>query len=47
MFVTVAKFKRRARYLEFFIRVAEKALSEGIPDICIEWCEDTSIWLTK
>jgi hypothetical protein len=44
---TVLKFKRRARYLEFFTQCVQKALSEGIYDLANEWCEDTTQWLTK
>ncbi len=45
--ISVCKFKRRARYLEFFVQTAQKALAEGIPDMALEWCEDTLTWLHK
>lgn len=44
---TVVKFKRRQRYLEFFVQVAQKALTEGMATQVMDWCEDTSSWLTK
>nr|XP_034306398.1 cilia- and flagella-associated protein 54 isoform X5 [Crassostrea gigas] len=43
----VVKFKRRQRYLEFFVQVAQKALTEGMATQVMDWCEDTSSWLTK
>ncbi len=46
-FVTVAKFKRRARYLEFFVQVAQKAMAEGLHEQALEWCDDTVQWLIK
>ena len=44
---SVIKFKRRARYLEFFVQCAEKALTEGIAPTALEWCVDTEQWLFK
>ncbi|XP_071817646.1 cilia- and flagella-associated protein 54-like isoform X3 [Apostichopus japonicus] len=43
----VVKFRRRARYLEFFVQVVQKALSEGLVDIATEWCEETIHWLIR
>ncbi|XP_041347318.1 cilia- and flagella-associated protein 54-like [Gigantopelta aegis] len=43
----VVKFKRRARYLEFFVHVCQNALTEGFPEQVIEWCEDSMNWLQK
>ncbi|XP_063952273.1 cilia- and flagella-associated protein 54-like isoform X1 [Lytechinus pictus] len=43
----VVKFRRRARYLEFFVQVVQKALSEGLVDVAIEWCEETITWLVR
>lgn len=43
----VVKFKRRARYLEFFVHVAQKGLTEGEVSQVVDWCEDTVNWLTK
>ena len=47
LLVSVIKFKRRARYLEFFVQCAEKALTEGIAPTALEWCVDTEQWLFK
>ena len=47
MLYSVVKFKRRARYLEFFVQVAEKALAEEAVDLVMEWCTDTNQWLAK
>ncbi|XP_062618793.1 cilia- and flagella-associated protein 54-like [Saccostrea cucullata] len=43
----VVKFKRRHRYLEFFVQVAQKALTEGMANQVMDWCDDTSTWLAK
>ncbi|XP_052282343.1 cilia- and flagella-associated protein 54-like isoform X6 [Dreissena polymorpha] len=43
----VAKFKKRARYLEFFVQVAQKALTEGLPELAMEWCDDTENWIAR
>ncbi|CAH1784493.1 unnamed protein product [Owenia fusiformis] len=43
----ILKFKRRTRYLEFFVQVIEKALAEGLADYAIDWCQDTFSWLNK
>ncbi|XP_071960070.1 cilia- and flagella-associated protein 54-like [Antedon mediterranea] len=43
----VVKFRRRARYLEFFVQVMQKALSEGLVDIATEWCDETKTWLLR
>ena len=45
--ILVAKFKRRARYLEFFVQVAQKALQENLPESALEWCDDSVLWLLK
>lgn len=47
MSFTVAKFKKRARYLEFFVQVAQKALTEGLPELALEWCDDTENWIAR
>ena len=39
--VAVIKFKKRAQFLEFFVRVAEKGLWEGLEENVQEWCADT------
>ncbi|KAK3608116.1 hypothetical protein CHS0354_004771 [Potamilus streckersoni] len=46
-FKEVAKFRKRARYLEFIVQVAQKALTEGLPDQALEWCEDAVGWLVR
>ncbi|ELU16988.1 hypothetical protein CAPTEDRAFT_224115 [Capitella teleta] len=46
-FKEVVKFKRRARYLEFFTQCVQKTLSEGTYDLALEWCEETTQWLIK
>ncbi|XP_069141650.1 cilia- and flagella-associated protein 54-like isoform X4 [Argopecten irradians] len=43
----VAKFKRRHRYLEFFVQVAQKALAEGMSQQAADWCDETANWLTR
>ncbi|KAK6177089.1 hypothetical protein SNE40_015265 [Patella caerulea] len=43
----VLKFKRRARYLEFVVQVAQKGLLEGLAEQVIDWCEDCVHWLQK
>ncbi|XP_052780184.1 cilia- and flagella-associated protein 54-like isoform X4 [Mya arenaria] len=43
----VSRFKKRARYLEFFVQVAQKALTEGLPELAMEWCDDTDNWITR
>ncbi|XP_071809881.1 cilia- and flagella-associated protein 54-like isoform X2 [Asterias amurensis] len=43
----VVKFRRRARFLEFVVQVVQKALSEGLVDTAIEWCEDSVLWLIR
>ncbi|XP_074644089.1 cilia- and flagella-associated protein 54-like [Tubulanus polymorphus] len=43
----VVKFKRRARYIEFFVQVAVKALAEGLASSALDWCEETAQWLNK
>ncbi|XP_056000170.1 cilia- and flagella-associated protein 54-like isoform X4 [Ostrea edulis] len=43
----VVKFKRRHRYLEFFVQVAQKALTEGMANQVMDWCDDTATWLSK
>lgn len=43
----VVKFKRRHRYLEFFVQVAQKALTEGMSQQAADWCDETANWLTR
>lgn len=46
-FAEVKKFKRRPRYLEFFIQVARKGLADGSADLVISWCVDAEQMLVK
>lgn len=46
-FFPVAKFKKRQRYLEFFVQVAQKALTEGLAAQASDWCDETAGWLSK
>jgi len=46
-FVEVKKFKRRPRYLEFFIQVAWKGLADGNAELVIGWCMDAEQVLVK
>uniref|UniRef100_A0A1I8IMC1 UDENN domain-containing protein n=1 Tax=Macrostomum lignano TaxID=282301 RepID=A0A1I8IMC1_9PLAT len=43
----VSKFRKRMRYIEFFVKVAEKGLSEGHYDLVIEWTKETTDYLDK
>jgi hypothetical protein len=43
----VVKFKKRQRYLEFFVQVAQKALTEGLYSQVVDWCEETTNALTR
>jgi hypothetical protein len=43
----VAKFRRRTRYLEFLVRVVQKAFHEGHRDLVLEWAEETLSWLNR
>lgn len=45
--LSVQKFKRRNRYLEFLVQVVQKAISEGFSELAIEWCEDALTWITR
>jgi len=46
-FAEVKKFKRRPRYLEFFVRVARKGLADGNAELVITWCIDAEQVLVK
>ncbi|KAL3852227.1 hypothetical protein ACJMK2_015897, partial [Sinanodonta woodiana] len=46
-FKEVSKFRKRTQYLEFIVQVAQKALTEGLPDQAMEWCEDAVSWLVN
>ncbi|XP_064604908.1 cilia- and flagella-associated protein 54-like isoform X2 [Liolophura sinensis] len=47
VFKELVKFKRRARYLEFLVQLVQKALSEGQPEMALDWCEDAHQWIAK
>jgi len=47
LFAEVKKFKRRPRYLEFFVQVARKGLADGNADLVISWCTDAEQVLVK
>jgi len=47
LFAEVKKFKRRPRYLEFFVQVARKGLADGSADLVISWCTDAEQVLVK
>jgi len=46
-FTEVKKFKRRPRYLEFFVQVARKGLADGNAELVIGWCIDAEQLLVK
>ncbi len=41
------KFKRRTKYLQYFVMVSEKALANDLLDKVLEWCNETETWLNK
>jgi hypothetical protein len=43
----VIKFKRRTKYLQYFVLVAEKALTGDFLEKVLEWSNETEIWLNK
>ncbi|CAB3989196.1 Hypothetical predicted protein, partial [Paramuricea clavata] len=43
----VMKFKRRTKYLQYFVMVVEKALATDAPEKVLEWSNDTEMWLNK
>jgi hypothetical protein len=43
----VIKFKRRTKYLQYFVLVAEKALAGDFLEKVLEWSNETEIWLNK
>jgi len=46
-FTELKKFKRRPRYLEFFVQVARKGLADGSAELVISWCTDAEQVLVK
>jgi len=47
LYAEVKKFKRRPRYLEFFIQVARKGLADGSADLVTGWCTEAEQVLVK
>ncbi|XP_063397833.1 cilia- and flagella-associated protein 54-like isoform X1 [Mytilus trossulus] len=43
----VVKFRKRPKYLEYFVQVAQKALTEGLYTQLVDWCEETTNSLTR
>ena len=43
----VLKFKRRTRFLGFFVQVLAKALQEGLTETALEWTNDTIGWIVR
>ena len=43
----VLKFKKKPQFLEFIVRVLQKAISENIQEQAIEWCKEVNDWLEK
>ena len=44
---TVLKFKRRTRFLGFYVQVLAKALQEGLTETALEWTNDTMTWIIR
>ncbi|EDV29741.1 uncharacterized protein TRIADDRAFT_52451 [Trichoplax adhaerens] len=43
----VTKFRRRARFLEFFVHIVVKASQEGHAELILEWSTETFHWLQR
>lgn len=41
------KFKRRTRFLGFYVQVLAKALQEGLIQTALEWNNDTMGWIIR
>ena len=41
------KFKRRTKYLQYFVMVVEKALANELVEKVLEWSNDTEVWLNR
>ena len=41
------KFKRRTRFLGFYVQVLAKALQEGLTETALEWSSDTIGWMMR
>lgn len=44
---TVLKFKRRTRFLGFYVQVLAKALQEGMTETALDWTNDTMTWIIR
>lgn len=43
----IGKFRRRSRYLEYFVHVLRKAMHAGLVESAIEWAQDVLMWLRR
>ncbi|XP_061430386.1 LOW QUALITY PROTEIN: cilia- and flagella-associated protein 54 [Lethenteron reissneri] len=43
----VMKFHRHPRFLEFFVHLLNRALSEDAVELAVEWGEDIQVWLIR
>ncbi|XP_027049490.1 cilia- and flagella-associated protein 54-like [Pocillopora damicornis] len=43
----VLKFKRRTRFLGFYVQVLAKALQEGLTETALDWTNDTMTWIVR
>ena len=43
----VLKFKRRTRFLGFYVQVLAKALQEGLTETALDWTNDTMTWIIR
>lgn len=43
----ISKFRRRSRYLEYFVHVMHKALHCGMIEPTIEWSQEVIMWLRR
>ncbi|PFX16137.1 Uncharacterized protein C12orf55-like [Stylophora pistillata] len=43
----VLKFKRRTRFLGFYVQVLAKALQEGLTEAALDWSNDTMTWIVR
>ena len=45
--LAVLKFKRRTRFLGFYVQVLAKALQEGLTETALDWTNDTMTWIVR
>lgn len=43
----VLKFKRRTRFLGFYVQVLAKALQEGLTETALDWTNDAMTWIVR